>query len=202
MRSYGGRTAEERTASRRAQLLEATIAVVAREGEAGTTMTAICAETRLTERYFYESFNSREDAVLTALDSVCEEIAALTRRAIAETSGEPGARVEAALSAFVDLVVREPAKAVIAVVESNATARLRVRRRELLTMFADLVAGEAAVLYGEEAWPAERARLHGLVYIAGFTELVASWLTGEIALSPEELIRTATDLFASIARRL
>ena len=79
--------------------------------------------------------------------------------------------------------------------------RLRARRHELIASFADLVADEAAKLYGEDAWPADRARVQGLVYVAGFAELVACWLTGEVDLSADELASTASDLFVSLSRR-
>ena len=98
------------------------------------------------------------------------------------------------------LVSRDPALGLVAVVHSSATPSLRARRHELIGTFADLVADEAAVLYGEDAWPADRARLQGLVYIAGFAELVASWLTGEVDLSPDQLTTTASDLFVSLSR--
>src|SRR4051812_40220917 len=76
-RSYGGKTAAERVAERRARLVAATIDVLATSGEAHATMTAVCAAAGLTERYFYESFESLEDALLAALDSVCDEILGL-----------------------------------------------------------------------------------------------------------------------------
>ena len=95
----------------------------------------------------------------------------------------------------------DPALGLVAVVQSSATPTLRARRHELIGSFADLVAHEAAVLYGEDAWPADRARIQGLVYVAGFAELVASWLTGEVDLSAEQLADTASDLFVSLSRR-
>lgn len=201
VRSYGGKTAPERAAERRRRLVAATITVFAEHGEAHTTMTRICAEAGLTERYFYESFAGRDDALLAALDSICEEIATLAVTTIETTAGSPEDRVHAMLSAFVGLVTAEPAKGQVAVVHSNSNPMLRARRHELIGMFADLVAREAADLYGEEAWPPGRARVHGLVYIAGFAELVASWLTGDVAMSGEELVETAGELFAAVSRR-
>src|SRR5688572_31769757 len=59
-RSYGGKTVAERAAERRSRLVDATIAVLSASGEAHATMTAICVEAGLTERYFYESFRSEE----------------------------------------------------------------------------------------------------------------------------------------------
>ena len=164
-------------------------------------MTAICARAGLTERYFYESFAHREDALLAALDHVSHQIAAAAVRILDGTSGSPDERVHAVMASFVDLISRQPALGLVAVVHSSATPSLRARRHELIGTFADLAAHEGAALFGEAAWPAERARLHGLVYIAGFAELVAAWLTGEVELSAEELTATASDLFVAISHQ-
>lgn len=201
VRSYGGKTGAQRAAERRARLVDATIEVLAAQGESRTTMTAICAAAGLTERYFYESFANLDEALLAALDSVCEEIAGLAVRTLEATSGSPDARVTAVMAAFADLVVSSPAKLRVAVINSNANPRLRARRHELIGSFADLVAREAAELYGEDAWPPDRARIHGLLYVAGFAELVATWLDGGVTLSVDELIETATVLFAAVTRR-
>ncbi len=201
VRSYGGKSAEQRSQERRLRLVEATVTLLAEQGEAGTTMTAICARAGLTERYFYESFAQREDALLAALDHVGEQIASEAVRVVAETPGSADERVHAVMASFVELVTRRPEVGLVAVVHSSATPRLRTRRHELLGSFADLVATEAAGLYGEDAWPADRARLHGLVYVAGLAELVAAWLTGEVDLTGDQLTETASDLFASLSRR-
>jgi hypothetical protein len=47
----------------------------------------------------------------------------------------------------------------------------------------------------------DRARIHGLVYIAGFAELVASWLSGDVRLTRDELVEAAEGLFAVMSRR-
>ncbi|MET3962240.1 AcrR family transcriptional regulator [Marmoricola sp. OAE513] len=200
-RSYGGKTATERVAERRQRLVDATISVLATSGEAHATMTAVCVEAGLTERYFYESFTGLDDAMLAALDSVCEEILALATSVIESTPGDPESRVHAVMQAIVDMVTDSPAKVRVAVIHASANPRLRARRNELLSVFADFVAREASELYGDHAWPAARARVHGLVYIAGFSELVASWLNGDVELTPAELVETAEGLFAALSRR-
>jgi AcrR family transcriptional regulator len=201
VRSYGGMTADERAAERRARLVAATAQVLAEQGEARTTMTAICASAGLTERYFYESFAGLDDALLAALDSVCEEIAGVAVEALRGTSGPPDVRVNAVMAALVDLVVRSPERMRVAVIHSSANPRLRARRHELIGDFADLVAREAAQLYGDQAWPPDRARIHGLLYVAGFAELLAAWLSGDVDLAPDDLVETAGALFTAVSRR-
>ena len=200
-RSYGGKTATERVSERRRRLIAGTVDVLSATGEARATMTAICSAAGLTERYFYESFTSLDDALLAALDSVCEEILDLATLIINETPGSPDVRGHAGLKAFVDFVLAEPAKVRVAVIHASANPQLRARRSELLNTFADFVAKEAAELYGDDAWPGEQARIHGLVYIAGFSELVAAWLNGDVSLTTDELGETAEQLFAALSRR-
>jgi len=200
-RSYGGKTATERASERRERLISATIAVLAESGEGRATMTAICASAGLTERYFYESFTNLDDAILTAFDQVCTEILELAARVIDDTPGTPEQRVHAVMQTFAQLVVDEPAKGKVAVMHTSSNPRLRARRNELMDVFADFVAREAAELYGDRTWPPGRARLFGIVYIAGFAELVGAWLDGHVEQSPEELVETASDLFTSLFRR-
>ncbi|RNM14930.1 TetR/AcrR family transcriptional regulator [Nocardioides pocheonensis] len=200
-RSYGGKTAQERAAERRERLVAAAIEVLAEQGAEHTTMTGICAAAGLTERYFYESFASLDEAMLAALDSVCAEIAELVVSTLQTTHGPPEGRVHALVVAFFDLVEESPGKARVAVVESAANAVLRPRRHELIQMFAQLVADEAAVLYRDQAWPEERARIHGLVFIAGLAELVGAWLTGAVETTREELVDACESLFVAFTRR-
>lgn len=200
-RSYGGKTAAERVAERRARLIEATIEVLAEHGEAHATMTQVCNAAGLTERYFYESFGSRDELLVAALDSVGEEIARTALDAVAASSGEPADRVRAAIGAVVDLVVAAPDKMRVAVIESNANAPMRARRHELLGSFAALVAAEAREIFGDETWPEPRDHLQGVIFMAGLSELVASWLLSEVELSRDELVTTASDSLVALLRR-
>ena len=70
---YRGVPAERRRAERRERLMEATLEVWA-DAERRTTMTAVCAEAGLSERYFYESFTDLDQALRAVLDATAEEI--------------------------------------------------------------------------------------------------------------------------------
>jgi hypothetical protein len=40
-----------------------------------------------------------------------------------------------------------------------------------------------------------------MIFMAGLSELVASWLLGEVELSPEDLVTTASDSLVALMRR-
>lgn len=201
MRSYGGRSADERIAERRERLVAATIEVLAENGETRTTMSRICTQAGLSERYFYESFADLDDALLTALDEVCTEILGIAMHTVEHTSGDAEERVRAVVSTVVDLVVAQPSKAKVAVIHASANPRLRARRHELIGLFGDFVGREGSVMFGEDAWPPARARLQGIASIAGFAEIVAAWLSGDVDLDRDGLVEFGQDLFSTLLRR-
>jgi len=200
-RSYGGRSAAQRAAERRARLVAAATTLLGEHGEQKATMTAICQTAGLTERYFYESFRHRDEALVAAFDEVCRELAASAVAAVEATDGEPLDRTRAALRAAVDVLVAEPAKARVVVLESSASAPLRARRRELVAWFAGVVADEARSILGDRAQPDERLRVHATFFVAGLAELVVSWLHEEPGITPERLVEIGSDLFVAVARR-
>ena len=65
-RAYGGVSAEERRAQRRAALVDAALEVIGTRGFSAMTISGLCKDAGLNDRYFAESFENRE-AVFSAL---------------------------------------------------------------------------------------------------------------------------------------
>ncbi|MET0449239.1 MAG: TetR/AcrR family transcriptional regulator, partial [Aeromicrobium sp.] len=97
--TYRGMTAQQRVADRRDRLVEATLEVWGRDGGPTVTMTRICAEAGLTERYFYESFDNLDAALLAVMDGIAAEIAERSVAALEATAGGPSDRVRAGIGA-------------------------------------------------------------------------------------------------------
>jgi AcrR family transcriptional regulator len=91
-RRYRGISAEERRAARRRQLLDAALEIAGTRGVERTTMTAICSEAGLTERYFYESFDARDQLLLALVDEIAEQVRTAVLTALSDTEGDTAAR--------------------------------------------------------------------------------------------------------------
>jgi AcrR family transcriptional regulator len=201
---YGGRSAAERQAERRERLLDAALAVWGRDGGPRVTMTRICAEAGLTERYFYQEFANLDAALVAVMDRVAAEIEHRGRaalEAVEAAGGDPAARVRAAVGAFVEILTEDPRKGRVAIVESAAFDALRPRRSELLRLFAHLAAEDATALYGERALSAREGEMAGLIFIGGVAQLVTGWLDGSLEATPDEIVDAATHAFTAIAHR-
>lgn len=198
---YRGLTAEERTAARRAQLVEAALEVWGREGGPRVTMTLVCAEAGLTERYFYESFGRLEDALAAVLTRVGDRIREEGLRAIAETEGGPTERVRAALDAYVRIMTDDPRVGRVVVLEAPGWPELRAARNELTRSFAALVVAEGRELYGADALPDDAALLQSYMFLGGVQELMTAWLDGTLDATPADIVEAATFMFTRTGHR-
>src|SRR3954468_9591668 len=182
---YRGVSAADRVAERRVRLLAAGLTVWADPG-IRTTMTAVCAEAGLSERYFYESFTGLEALLEAVMDAIAAEIET-TSRAAAEAAGDdPVARVRASVRAFMELLMDDPRKGRVAIVESVAVPKLRQRRTELLRHLAHQSAIEAREWLGTRDRTENEDETAGLLFIGGMAELVAAWLDGTLKASAAE----------------
>ena len=200
-RRYAGLTGDQRAASRRESLLEAGLEVFAAAGQSGATMTAICAQAKLTERYFYESFTSRDELLQQVLDRIADEIRDAGLSALRTSTGTLEQRVRNAITAFVTILTDDPRKGRVAMIQSAAFEPLRSHRRAALRGFAQMVADEATLMYGDRAWPPHQGEINGLLFVGGLAELVTAWLNDEITITPEEIVDAATHQFTSTAHR-
>ncbi|MGF0313556.1 TetR/AcrR family transcriptional regulator [Rhodococcus sp. IEGM1428] len=200
-RRYNGMSADDRLADRRARLLEAGLEVFAAAGAKGATMTAICARAKLTERYFYENFSSRDDLLEKVVDSISDEIRAKAMDALHSPAPTVEEQVHNAIAAFVDVLTEDARKGRVAMIESLAVDSLRAYRRKSMRAFAHLVAEQSRELYGEQAFPQPQSEINGLLFIGGLAELVIAWLNDEIDITPADIVDAATRQFIATAHR-
>lgn len=193
---YRGVSAEDRAAERRTRLLEATLSVWA-DPQVRTTMTAVCAEAKLSERYFYESFRGLDEALIAVLDSVAAEFERAREAATAAAGDDPTTAVYAAIESFVQILVDDPRKGRVAIIEASAMPQLRSRRTDLLRHFAHLASESATELLGvrDNALGDEIA---GLIFIGGMAELITAWLDGALEATPTELVDAASRSFLGL----
>ncbi|MEV0900653.1 TetR/AcrR family transcriptional regulator [Actinoplanes sp. NPDC049802] len=196
---YRGVSAADRVAQRRDRLLSAALTVWA-DPLTRTTMTAVCAEAGLSERYFYESFTGLEALLEAVMETIAAEIEETSRRA-AETAGEdPMVRVRAAVRAFLDLLLDDPRKGRVAIVESVAVPALRRRRAELLRHLARRSALESRELFGASGRSATEDEIGGLLFMGGMAELITAWLDGTLEASTEEIVEAASRALLGLYR--
>ena len=91
---------DERRAQRREQLITAARELIG-SGSA-VSVRAVCRAAKLTERYFYESFDDRDALVVAAYERASQEAVAAIAEAVSASDGSPEAVARAAVRVAVE----------------------------------------------------------------------------------------------------
>jgi AcrR family transcriptional regulator len=185
-RTYGGATHSERRSRRQALLIDAALDLIADGGVGSLTVRGVCAQARLNDRYFYESFRSVDELLLALLDDQITRAFDALLPAIEASEPDPVVRARAAIGTGLGFLGDDPRRDRL-LLESQATEALRARRRDLIQMLAQVMADQGRVLLaGQDALDPD-IDLAALILVAGGFELVTLWLRGELDVSREHL---------------
>lgn len=178
-RVYAGKSAQQRTAQRREQFLEAGLDVFARQGWSASSVTDVCRSAGLSPRFFYEQFGAREDLFIAVTSRIAEQVEQTVRDAVAAPGPDPRQRARAVLVALAGHFAADPRRVRVALMESLATPRFRLHRRELLESFIDLAARLMRPLRDDAADPRANPALRAsaAVLTGGLVELLIARAT-------------------------
>lgn len=115
-RPYRGTSEPERVQARRARLIAAGFEVYGLVGYRRASVKAVCAAAGLTDRYFYESFDSSEALLAACFAAVTEDVLAIVARAQGEQA-DPMLRARGMLQAFFEVLGRERRRARVFLLE-------------------------------------------------------------------------------------
>ena len=180
---WSGVPLKNRQALRRDQLVAAGVQLLGDESGPAVTVRAVCRAAGLTERYFYESFNDRDDFVRAVYDDVCTR--AMSTLTSASTPRE-------AVEQFVELMVDDPVRGRVLLLAPEIEPVLVRSGAEWMPSFIDLLQRKLTRL-GDPV-------LQNLVatsLIGGLTALFTAYLDGRLAATRKQFIDYCVDMLLS-----
>jgi AcrR family transcriptional regulator len=187
-RPYGGVSAENRRAERRRRLLDAGLDLFGTKGIAETTIADVCAQARLTKRYFYESFATIDELAGAVFGEVT---AGLVEQVAAAIAAGGGVDPRPALTVYLGAVLGDPRLARLLGAESRTPA-LAERQAAFGNHAVNLWFTSAP---GADD-PAQRLRAHA--FAGALNEVALAWTEGELDLSIDQVIHELVDIFHRI----
>ncbi|GAB7106327.1 TetR/AcrR family transcriptional regulator [Streptomyces phaeofaciens JCM 4814] len=188
---YGGRSAEERQAERRARFLAAALRLFGETpGYRGTTVAALSEAAGLSTRQFYEEFRTLEDVLAVLHLQVNDWAEEAVVAAFAAAEGLPLAeRVTAIFRAYAGDVTADPRRIRITFVEIvGVSPRLEEQRLERRARWVELICAEATAAADRgEAVPRDY-RLAATAFIGSVNGLLHDWSAGRVAATLDEVV--------------
>ncbi len=197
-RLYRGVSPSDRRAERRDRLLQAGLELFGTDGYAKTSIRAVSAEASLNSRYFYESFNGREDLLYHVYTRIVEELAAevIEVTASAKTIEE---QAQAGVRAAWTILTEDPRKArVVALEVVGVSERLQRLRRENMHAFADIVLRNTRSITGDAVRLHMDPVLTARSMIGAIVDMLEDWINGDVDASVEELVDHFTRLLTTV----
>lgn len=136
-RLYSGMKSSERAQERHSRLVEAGFEVFGTVGYPGAKIKDLCQRAGLSERYFYESFQSREHLLTTVYDALSKKLMQEVVAAVTVPGMELRQSVRAGMAAVVNFMLDDPRIAQIILVEIvGVSPELESKRHRYLSDFA------------------------------------------------------------------
>lgn len=195
---WAGLPTSERVAERRSLLLDAALELLGTEGWAGTSVRAICHSARLNPRYFYESFAELDDLVVALYDRLIAELHAEVSAAVEAADDDPRGALRAVVATTVRFVDEDHRRARVLYVEALGNEKLNRRRLETGSTIAGYVRADSAKRDRRAPGSDRIGVITASIFVGGFSELLMTWLNGDIDVSRDQLADHATELFATL----
>jgi AcrR family transcriptional regulator len=202
---WAGISAEDRARDRRALLVEAALELFGTEGDAATSVRAVCRAADLNARYFYESFVDRDELLGAAYDHVAGELAERLGIALLDAADEPVARLRAGIATVLHFLTEDPRRAKVLFTEGRANPvladRRRIARRALVDGTAAMGHEELTRQGGDRTPSTTRADMAAALFGGAMEELAEAWIAGRLGTDLDQVIDDATNLSMAIFDR-
>jgi AcrR family transcriptional regulator len=196
VRPWRGISPEQRVTERRERLLEAALEVFTTSTFQASKVRDVCREAGLTERYFYESFSSKESLLFALAGRIIDDFIAAAGPSIEQIATDFDAGIRGAMRAVVSSLTDDPRRARILFVESvGVSAAAEDRRRAVIRSLADVMRAAAEQAFGDWVRDSVEVELIARSLIGAASELLVGFVRSELPLDQEELILNMTRLF-------
>lgn len=201
LRTFKGLSAEQRQAERYQKLMDAGLHCFGSHGFYRVTVREICAEAKLTERYFYESFINSEALFTAVYQHIIKEMQnEIIHTVLAAADKKPKALIKTGLTAFLGYIREDVRVARILFVDApHVRFENNVLIRDTLSSFNTLLQYLWQLFFPQ----ALNSSLNFDLISAGLNganiHIVTYWIDSEFAQPFDEVLESCYTLFEAMA---
>lgn len=194
VRSYAGKSKEERVERRRIDLMQAAMTISEKAGWKQISVDRLCQEAQLNKRYFYESFSDLDTLASAVVDYVAKGVSAVLQSAM-----KPGLTIpdlaHAVIGAFVRYITDIPCRARLLFGELMMSDTTESHRKLVVLGIVAEVTRHARDIHRAHDVNDSIIETSAIFLVGGTGQVILSWLDGHPKVSRERLIDDLTSLW-------
>ncbi len=189
-RNFRGLSLEQRQQERRTKLLQAGLQAYGTHGFFSVTVREVCAEAKLTERYFYESFKNSEQLFKAVYLQLIEQQQQVVMAAVMQAAGQPHPQmIRAGLRVFLLSLQDDPRMARILFIDAVLVRDLHgTTIVEAISRFDRMVQGFMLLMLPDVLQQGVKVSLMSTGLNGYVTHIVIRWVMGGFKESFEEVL--------------
>lgn len=198
-RNFRGLSLEQRQGERRAKLVEAGLQVYGTQGFFSVTVRDVCAEAKLTERYFYESFKNSEQLFKAIYMQLIEQQQQLIMSAVMKSvSLSHEQMIRAGLTVFLRGLQDDPRMARILFVDAVLVSELHgTTILEAVSRFDRMIQGFMMLMLPEAHQRSVSLSLVSTGLNGYVTHIVIRWVMGGFKESFEDVLNACQAVYSA-----
>lgn len=193
--TWAGVPVEDRRALRRQRLLDAAFDLLGGEGEAATTVRAVCRTAKLNPRYFYESFQDLDALLIAVYERTVADMTGGMLAAVQSAGDDPTQQIRAAIDSIVGYVDEDRRRGRVIYTEALGNEALNRHRLQTGAALVELVERSARERAGGRGGTEALGRMGAAILVSGFAGLLQSWLDGRVDVPREQFVEDAAAFF-------
>ena len=198
-RSFRGLSLEQRQQARRDRLIEAGLQVYGTQGFLAVTVRDVCAEAKLTERYFYESFKNSEQLFKVIYLQLIERLQRLIMESMMHAAGDPRRMIEAGLRAFLHSLHDDPRMARILFLDAILVHELHGNAiHESVARFDRMTQAFIMLMLPHETRSHTQMSLVSTGLNGYVTQIAIRWVVSGFKPSMEEVLSSCSVVFLAL----
>ncbi|MYR07323.1 TetR/AcrR family transcriptional regulator [Gordonia sp. SID5947] len=198
-RNYGGRSAPERAARRRAALVDVAVTAMSESRWRSATVASLCGEAQLNKRYFYESFADLDALAMAVIDDISAEVteAAVVAYVAALQRPQPE-QARLAVDAIIGVLGNDCRKARVLLGGAAGTPAVDARRTDAIEGLTGVLIDHARTIHDVRLEVDSLAQTAPAFVIGGTAQAILSWAEGALKVTRDQLAEDLASLWMTL----
>lgn len=201
VRPHLGVSAQQRIATRKAQIVETAYALIRQGVWLNTSIRQLCEHAGLNKRYFYESFKHIDEVAIVVFEQITTELQEIAQSSMLLAINQHLSQSELAiyvLEQIINFLLEDQIRFQILFTDHLTGIALLETRHQMKSRLISTIVEQAKTFYQAQHLQDPLIQITATMLLGGTIEILTSWQANELQMTKPQLILNLAQLWQSL----